>query len=127
MMWSLVVHVSAVIGVGESMRRTRCVPSLRSVMIREPPLPSSTASDRYLPLAEKAAAVGDDASICHGVPARGNSIRPPGTSDVWVIAPSGVDVGLADGVDAAVAEADGEVAADCGKRPALLSSEPSGE
>ena len=127
MIWSLVAQVSAVIGVGELMRRTRCVPSLRSVMIREPPLPSSTASARYLPLGEKAAAVGDDASICHGVPARGNSTRPPGTSGAWVIAPSGVGVGLADGVDAAVAEADGELVADCGNRPAVLSSEPSGE
>ena len=79
-------------------------------------------------MGEKPAALGDEGSICHGVPARGNSIRPPGTSGVWVVAPSGVGVGLAEGVDAAaVTDADGEAVADCGGRPAVLSSEPSGE
>ena len=115
-------------GVGESMRVTRCLPSsLLSVMIREPLLPSSIASARYLPpLGEKAAALGDEPND-EGVPELGYSTRPPGTSGAWLLPPSGVDVGFADGVEGAPATVgDGDAVADCGNRPTVLNNEPYG-
>src|ERR1035441_1855873 len=127
MIRSLVAQVSAVTGVGESVRVTRCRPSLVAVTIREPPLPSSKAHAWYLPLGENATALGEDGSICVGVPKPGNSTRPPGTSGACGMTPSGVDVGLADDVaGAALTEGDGDPVEDCGRRPTVLSTEPSG-
>src|SRR5579863_4759030 len=89
-------HVSAVTGVCESRSRTGWLPSLWLVRMREPPLPSSTASARYLPFGENAAALGAG-PICAGVPVLGYRTSAPGTSGAPAVPPSGVVVGLADG------------------------------
>src|SRR5579864_5830528 len=100
MIRSLEAQVSEVTGADESMSLSRCDPLLWLVTMRDPPLPSSNAMATYLPFGEKAAALGDCAAIAVGVPELVNSTNPPGTSGVAGATPSGVTVGLGDGVAA---------------------------
>src|SRR5579862_996627 len=127
MIRSFVAHVSAVTGVDEVASFSIWDPSLLVTTILEPPLPSSIAIARYLPpLGENAAALGCDDASWVGAPEVGNSTSDPGTSGPCVVTPSCVGVGLA-GAGVALDVVVGDVAAEAGRSPTVLTSDPSGE
>ena len=81
---------------------------------------------RYLPLGENAAALGEDALSCDRGPRRREFDQATRNLGRLGVAPSGVGVGLADGVCAVGvdADADGEAVADCGRHAGRADQRP---